>query len=347
MIYYQPLTSLLLFFAVCLILYWFFRKDRGWYWVITNNRKLKQKTVQEDILKQIYHAGNSGNNMTISGLSGILKRSDKTIYNAVEKLSGDQLIRQVGEFFKLTEAGREYSLRIVRMHRLYEKYLAEKTGFSKTEWHGRAEAMEHILSDKQAAKLVLELGDPLFDPHGDPIPTKSGKIAEIKGVDLSMLPAGSFGIITHIEDEPEVIYRQILSENIQLGSQIKVLESGRKGVVFSSVGEIHTLPSVVASNITINTSDENEYVDEQTIRLTGLKDKEKAVIVGVSKESRGESRRRLLDLGFVRGAEISVDLPGPMKNPRAYLIKGTSIALRDDQASKILIKKSENGTESQ
>ena len=49
--------------------------------------------------------------------------------------------------------------------------------------------------------------------------------------------------------------------------------------------------------------------------------------------------RRLLDLGFVKGAEISIDLLSPLKNPTAYSIKGTSIALRKDQASKILIKK--------
>ena len=56
-------------------------------------------------------------------------------------------------------------------------------------------------------------------------------------------------------------------------------------------------------------------------------------------ESRGESRRRLLDLGFVKGSDISIDLMNPLGEPNAYLIKGTSIALRKDQAAKILIKK--------
>ncbi|MCB0432376.1 MAG: ferrous iron transport protein A, partial [Mangrovimonas sp.] len=60
---------------------------------------------------------------------------------------------------------------------------------------------------------------------------------------------------------------------------------------------------------------------------------------GISKECRGESRRRLLDLGFVKGTPIKIDLVSPLKNPKAYLVKGTTIALREDQASKILIKK--------
>jgi len=75
------------------------------------------------------------------------------------------------------------------------------------------------------------------------------------------------------------------------------------------------------------------------VRLSSLKENEVAQILGISKESRGESRRRLLDLGFVKGTKISIDLISPMHNPTAYLVKGTSIALRKDQASKILIKK--------
>ncbi len=78
------------------------------------------------------------------------------------------------------------------------------------------------------------------------------------------------------------------------------------------------------------------------MRLSSLKEGEKAIIVGISKESRGENRRRLLDLGFVKGTQIRIDLISPLKNPTAYLVKGTSIALRKDQASKILIKKNQN-----
>ena len=85
---------------------------------------------------------------------------------------------------------------------------------------------------------------------------------------------------------------------------------------------------------------EKEIVLEDNIaRLSSLKEDESAKIIGISKESRGESRRRLLDLGFVKGADIKIDLLNPLGEPHAYLIKGTSIALRKNQASKILIKK--------
>ena len=225
------------------------------------------------------------------------------------------------------------------MHRLWEKYLAEKTGFDKKEWHDRAEAMEHQLNHEETNLLAMQLGNPIFDPHGDPIPTKLGKIADVNGVALSILPTNTIGKITHIEDEPEVIYKQILAENIHIGSQIRVVENNPERIVFYAEGEEFKLAPVVASNITVDILEKDIVVEENTVRLSSLKLNEKASILGISKECRGENRRRLLDLGFVKGTTISIDMESPLKNPVAYLVKGTSIALRNDQASKILIQK--------
>ena len=113
------------------------------------------------------------------------------------------------------------------------------------------------------------------------------------------------------------------------------------GIVFYSEGEEFVLAPIVAANITVAEL-KKETVEEDTFRLSGLLEGEVAKITGMSKECRGENRRRLLDLGFVKGAEISIDLSSPMKNPIAYKIKGSSIALRKDQASKILISKIES-----
>lgn len=48
-------------------------------------------------------------------------------------------------------------------------------------------------------------------------------------------------------------------------------------------------------------------------------------------------RRRLLDLGFIKGSKITALYKSPSKNPTAYLIKGTVIAIRDEDANKIKI----------
>ena len=82
-----------------------------------------------------------------------------------------------------------------------------------------------------------------------------------------------------------------------------------------------------------------KFSEEDTFRLSNLEAHEKAKIIGISKECRGEMRRRLLDLGFVNNTLINVDLTSPMQNPRAYLVRDTSIAIRNEQAKFILIEK--------
>jgi DtxR family Mn-dependent transcriptional regulator len=263
--------------------------------------------------------------------------NDKLIIDAIHKMAVSELVQLDGDQVSLTREGRKYALRIIRVHRLWEKYLAEKTGFDKREWHDRAEEMEHNLSKEETDRLATDLGHPLYDPHGDPIPTGQGEIKKLEGVPLSAFGLDQVGRIIHIEDEPDAIYRQILAENIHIGSTLRVVEQNPERIVFYSEGEEFVLAPVVASNITVAPA--ALETEEAAVRLSSLKSDETARVAGISKECRGENRRRLLDLGFVRGAEIEIDMESPMKNPVAYSIKGTSIALRKDQASKILITK--------
>ena len=62
-----------------------------------------------------------------------------------------------------------------------------------------------------------------------------------------------------------------------------------------------------------------------------------AIIEQIVPQCKGVMRNRLLDLGFVRGSKISLHLTSPMQNPKAYLIRNTIIALRDEQAQYILV----------
>lgn len=335
----NPIYNLIVFLFLCVLSYFLFRPIKGWFWIFKNNLKVNEKIVIEDILKQLFHYENSEKKATINNLTRSLKFNDGLIIDVIKKMSINELIEQDGEVLKLTSTGRGYALKIIRVHRLWEKYLAEKTGFDKLEWHDRAEDMEHQLNQEETNLLATQLGQPMYDPHGDPIPTHYGKVAEVKGVSLATLPVNTVGRITHIEDEPDVIYKQILAENIHIGSQIRVLESNTKRIVFYAEGEEFVLAPVVASNLTIDVYEKEIEVEEDMFRLSSLNENETANILGISKECRGDARRRLLDLGFVKGTPIKIDLISPLKNPKAYLVKGTSIALRDNQASKILIKK--------
>lgn len=336
---YNPIWALTIFFLLAGILWKFFQPSKGWFWLLKNQSQINEKIIIEDVLKQLYHFETSGQKVDMKTLIQVLNYSNHRLMEALNVMGVKHLITNNPNEIKLTESGREYALRIVRVHRLYEKYLAEKTGFHKTEWHEMADSMEHHLSHEEADLLAAKLGHPQFDPHGDPIPTRSGQIAEISGTELHLLPIGSVGHITHIEDEPEVIYKQILAENIHIGSFIRVVETNPTRVVFESEGELFKLAPVVAANLTITLLSPEENTQQDITRLSSLRKSEQAKIIGFSKEIRGESRRRLLDLGFVKGAQVNLELLNPLGDPNAYAIKGTAIALRKEQADKILIEK--------
>lgn len=335
----NPIVSLVVFFGILLLLYFLFRPTKGLYYLLKKTYKSDSKIIIEDILKSLYHNQISNKNLTISDLTNELNYTNHSVIESVSKMIKNELIFMEGDSFRLSELGNEYALQIVRAHRLWEKFLSEKTGFDKHEWHHRAERKEHDLSIEETNKLSELLGNPKFDPHGDPIPTKTGKIAFKKGVSLSELSVDTVGKIIHIEDEPDIIYKQILAEKIHLDSQIRVVENNTSRVVFHSEGEKFVLAPIVAGNITVLVLENNTISEENIMRLSSLKFGEKAKITGLSKECRGENRRRLLDLGFVRGAVVEIDLLNPLGDPKAFLIKGTAIALRENQSSKILIKK--------
>ena len=75
--------------------------------------------------------------MNLHELSNSLKFDERTIVDVIKKMTIIELIIFDGDNLKLTDSGRDYALRIVRVHRLWEKYLAEKTGFDK--WSGTIE----------------------------------------------------------------------------------------------------------------------------------------------------------------------------------------------------------------
>jgi DtxR family Mn-dependent transcriptional regulator len=336
---YNPISALLLFFVIIFLLFIIFRPKKGVCFLIKKLYQHKDKTIIEDILKFLYHNQESNNSITTNDLTNALAFSNLLIIESLNKMIDNKLVYLEKDFYKLTPKGNEYALQIIRAHRLWEKYLSEKTGFEKTEWHERAEKKEHELTTSEINQLSNLLGNPKFDPHGDPIPTSKGKLASSNGVPLNSLKENTVGKIIHIEDEPDIIYKQILAEKIHLYSTIRIIENNNTRVIFHSEGEQFILAPIVAGNITVSVLEKEQINEDNIARLSSLKLNEKALIVGLSKECRGENRRRLLDLGFVKGAKVSIDLLNPLGEPKAYLIKGTSIALRENQSSKILIKK--------
>lgn len=246
--------------------------------------------------------------------------------------------------YHLTESGKRYALKIIRRHRLLEKYLSEHSGYHPTEWHEQACKEEHNLSEEKQEQIAAQLGHPLFDPHGDPIPTEEGQIEPVKGISADKLTEDQYIRVLHIEDEPTSVFREIEAIGLFRGAVFHLIRNDSCGMQISFEGENFALSPEAAHNLTVKPCSDEKLLDlaQQTVKLTTLREGEEAAIAGISKACRGMNRRRLLDLGFVRGSRISIDLTSPLGNPTAYVIRGSTIALRHDQARYILIYKSKD-----
>lgn len=75
-----------------------------------------------------------------------------------------------GDTYRLTYEGQLWAAKIVRLHRLWEVYLADYLGVGAERVHRSAEEMEHILTPELERELTLLLNDPKVDPHDQPIP---------------------------------------------------------------------------------------------------------------------------------------------------------------------------------
>jgi len=124
----------------------------------------------------------------------------------------------------LTKKGKLIALSIIRKHRLWETFLVDKLGFGWDQVHIIAEQLEHIKSEELIENLDNFLGNPKYDPHGDPIPNKDGEIEKMNQKLLVELKASQKGIITGVKKGTASLLNYLDKEKVKLGDSIKVIE---------------------------------------------------------------------------------------------------------------------------
>ena len=332
----NPASALLVFFAVLLagaLLLW---PVRGIGPRLRRLVRLTERVRMEDVLKQLYKLEYDKLPATAESVAGGAQVSRQQAIRLLQRLEERDMVTAGGATFKLTEPGRAQALHIVRTHRLWERFLADRTGTPPEDWHGQAEAREHLMSVAETEGLAAALGHPVYDPHGDPIPTTTGEMPSSSGVPLSALEPGERGLITHLEDEPREIYRKILALGLGLMSPIERLaaEPGRVG--FRIGGQRREVSSSVARNITVETR-QNVSDPSWSRTLADVEPGDSATVAAISPLCRGPARRRLLDLGVVPGTVIHARMRSAGGDPVAYDIRGALIALRREQAVHIQV----------
>jgi len=325
--------------SILAMLVWVFWPQIGLLALITRFKMNNRKIQIEDALKFLFDCEYKKIPCSLHGVAGNLNISSNKTTLILDHLQSMGLVIFSGDSIVLTDEGRSYALRIIRVHRIWEKYLAEETGISQKEWHGAADLKEHQLSKEATELLAGRIGNPVYDPHGDPIPSVQGEMPLQKGKNLSELKEGNIGYIVHIEDEPGSIYEQLVALGFYPGMQVFVLDVSDGKITFAADGEEHILTSLFASAITVVPDDSQEPITKKHETLASLKLGEKAEIIGISKKCMGQQRRRLLDLGIVPGTIVAAEIKSSSGDPVGYRIKGATIGIRKKQAEQVFINK--------
>jgi DtxR family Mn-dependent transcriptional regulator len=123
---------------------------------------------------------------------------------------------------ELTSEGQRVALEIIRHHRLLELFLHETLGYSWDQVHEEADRLEHVISEEFEERIARALGDPLHDPHGDPIPTRELELPEDPWVRLSDLRAGQRAIIQRVAGEYPDLLRYLTHIGLTPQEHLKV-----------------------------------------------------------------------------------------------------------------------------
>ena len=178
---------------------------------------------EENYLKTIFHLQIKDDNVTTNELAEKLQAKPASITDMMKKLKSRKLVNyQPYQGFRLTAEGKKVALSIIRRHRLWEFFLAEKLKFNWDEVHEVAEQLEHVSNKKLIDKLDEFLAFPKFDPHGDPIPDTNGKMETGKQINLSELPVNRAARVCFIANQSESLLEYLNEKKINFGASIIV-----------------------------------------------------------------------------------------------------------------------------
>lgn len=161
--------------------------------------------AMEDYLKVIFRLSEDGQRATTQAIAERMNVAAPSVTGMIKRLADLNLVEH--ERYRsvtLTATGTKAALEVVRHHRLLELYLAEALGYSWDEVHDEAERLEHTISEEFEDRIDAVLGYPTTDPHGDPIPSRSGLISEVPDDRLASLEVGDTATISRVADsDPE------------------------------------------------------------------------------------------------------------------------------------------------
>lgn len=210
----------------------------------------------DNYLKTIYALSRVGDGfVTTNALSEKLGTRASSVTDMLKKLNKQgSVAHERYHGVSLTAKGEKQAVEIVRRHRIWEVFLSDKLGFRWDEVHELAEQLEHISSYELITRLEAFLGHPKFDPHGDPIPDKTGKMPRIvKTIKLSEAIEGEEFKVISVDDSSSELLKHLDTIRIKPGALISIrkMHPFDQSMEIIVSGKKQTISSMVATSIQV------------------------------------------------------------------------------------------------
>jgi DtxR family Mn-dependent transcriptional regulator len=186
---------------------------------------IRTSSAGEDYLKTIYELTRSGERASTQAIADQLGVTPASATGMVQKLAREHppLVKyEKNHGTALTPAGEKVALEVIRHHRLIETYLLEKLNYTWDQVHEEADRLEHVISEQMEERMAQSLGDPQYDPHGEPIPNREFHLPEQYDMPMGDLHPGDRATVVRIAaGEPELL-RYLASIGLSLGNIVEV-----------------------------------------------------------------------------------------------------------------------------
>lgn len=192
---------------------------------MTPNEPLTQNI--QDYLKAIYNLAKSEGSASTTALAARLGVAAPSVTGMIQKLASSTpplVVYRKHQGVTLTPEGERAALEVIRHHRLIETYLVENLGYGWDEVHAEADRLEHAISENLEARIAAALGNPLRDPHGEPIPTVELVMPADADLPLSALRPPQKATILRVRSEDPALLRHLESLGLVPGARVRALD---------------------------------------------------------------------------------------------------------------------------
>jgi DtxR family transcriptional regulator, Mn-dependent transcriptional regulator len=177
----------------------------------------------ENFVKAVYVLQQAGERVSTNALKDALNISAPSVTDMAKRLVDNGLVDYVKyQGVKLTEAGENLALILIRRHRLIELYLVQELDYALHEVHQEAEKLEHSVSDRFIEAIDAKLGHPEFDPHGDPIPDTDGMMIRRDLCPLSELPLATPARVSRLVSTDNQMLQHTIDRGFALNTEVEV-----------------------------------------------------------------------------------------------------------------------------